>query len=168
VTALRARSGRSIPLMMRQRRAIILSIGCSSSASTLDCSRRLSCRVQGSLACRSIRGGALAAKLSGVGSLRLAVPIGHLYFCEIFYLGKLSLNDDPHSKPITKANGVVRRQLQAMAADDVRQTWDPLPCRSRNSFFSNWVLRSSLQQCLRWPHMQALYRDSDSFQRFAC
>jgi hypothetical protein len=32
-----------------------------------------------------------------------------------------------------------------MAADDGRQTWDPLPYRSRNSFFANWVLRSSLQ-----------------------
>jgi hypothetical protein len=28
------------------------------------------------------------------------------------------LNDDYHSKPMTKANGVVRRQLQAVAADD--------------------------------------------------
>jgi hypothetical protein len=82
---------------------------------------------------------------AGVGSLRLAIPIGHLYFCEFFHLGKPSLNDDPHSKPITKSNGVVRRQLQAMAADDGRQTWDPLPYRSRNSFFANWVLRSSLQ-----------------------
>ena len=77
---------------------------------------------------------------AGVGSLRLSIPIGHLYLCEYFHLGKPSLNDDPHSKPITKANGVVRRQLQAMAADDGRQTWDPLPYRSRNSFFSNWVL----------------------------
>jgi hypothetical protein len=39
--------------------------------------------------------------------VRLAIPIGHLYFCEVFHLGKPSLNDDPHSKPITKANGVV-------------------------------------------------------------
>src|ERR1700722_10492838 len=60
-----------------------------------------------------IRGGALAEKLCGcVGSLRLAIPIGHLYFCEFFRLGKLFRNDDHHSKPITKANGVVRRQLQ--------------------------------------------------------
>jgi hypothetical protein len=44
---------------------------------------------------------------AGVESLRLAIPIGHLYFCEVFHLGKPSLNDDPHSKPIAKANGVV-------------------------------------------------------------
>jgi hypothetical protein len=31
------------------------------------------------------------------------------------------------------------------AADDGRQTWPPLSCLSRNSFFANWVLRSSLQ-----------------------
>jgi hypothetical protein len=49
---------------------------------------------------------------AGVGSLKLAIPIEHLYLREFFHLGKPSLNDDPHSKPITKANGVVRRQLQ--------------------------------------------------------
>jgi hypothetical protein len=42
---------------------------------------------------------------AGVGRLRLVIPIGHLYFREIFHLGKRSLNDDSHSKPITIANG---------------------------------------------------------------
>jgi hypothetical protein len=82
-------------------------------------------KVQGSLACRSIRGVTLVAKLCGRWDLRLAIPIVHLYFCEFFLLEKPSLNDDPHSKLITKANGIVRRQRQAMAADDGRQTWDP-------------------------------------------
>jgi hypothetical protein len=39
--------------------------------------------------------------------VRLTIPIGHLYFCEVFHLGKPLLNDDPHSKPITKAIGFV-------------------------------------------------------------
>ena len=145
--------------MMRQRRAIILrphqreehaiyqygswlSIGRSSFALTLDCCR-LSCRVQVPLLVGRYAEVHSQRCSAGVGGLRLAIPIVHLYFCELFHLGKPSLNDDPHSKPITKANGVVRRQLQTMAAG--RQTWNPLPDRSRNSFFANWVLRSSLQ-----------------------
>jgi hypothetical protein len=112
-----------------------LSIGCSSFALTLDCSRWLSFRVPllvGRYAeVHSQRNSA------DVWRLRLAIPMALLYFYEFFHLGNPFLNDNPHSKPITKANGVVRRQLQAMAADDGRQTWDPPPDRSRNSFFAN-------------------------------
>jgi hypothetical protein len=78
------------------------SIGCSSFALTLDCSRRLSCRVQVALLVGRYAEVHSQRSSAGVGSLRLAIPIGHLYFCELFHLGKLSQNDDPHSKPITK------------------------------------------------------------------
>jgi hypothetical protein len=93
-----------------------------------------------------IRGGAIAEKLCRyVGSLRLAIPIGHLYFSEFFRLGKLFQNDDHHSKPITKPMALSDANCRAMAADDGRQTWDPPPDRLRNSFFARWVLRSCLR-----------------------
>jgi hypothetical protein len=79
----------------------------------------------------------------------MGILIRRLFFCECFHLEKVSLNSVYHSKPTAKAAqkpmAVVRRQLQAVAADDGRQTWTLLSCLSRNSFLPNWVERSSLQ-----------------------
>ena len=78
----------------------------------------------------------------------MGILIRHLYFCECFRLEKVSLNGVYHSKRRQKPQkpmAIVRRQLQAVAADDGRQTWTLLSCLSRNGFLLNWVERSSLQ-----------------------
>ena len=111
------RSGRSISLIMRQRRVITLrphqreqhviyhsgswlSIGSSSVALTLDCSRWLSCRVPLLVGrCAEVH----SQRNSADWSRTLAIPMAHLYFCDFFHLGNPFLNDDPHSKPITKS-----------------------------------------------------------------
>jgi len=41
--------------------------------------------------------------------------------------------------------GVVFGDIGTSPLYSGRQTWPPLSCLSRNSFFANWVLRSSLQ-----------------------